>query len=361
MSILHRYLIRNLLAGFAAAAGLLIPLFTTFNLINELEDVTPTGYHWTQALLVVVMTIPRSLIDLGPFIALLGGIVGLGQLSKTLELTAIRGAGVSVRHIALVILGAGLCAALLSGAFDQWVASPLQQRAQEIKSTAQAQGGEGENSGNNLWARNNNEFITVRYLNSDNQPVDIEIFDYNPDLTLRSYLYAQTATIGRQGIWDLRNVTEKQWNNGAETVSHLDQLQWKSIFTDVRLKDLTQPSDSFSVSQLRHYISYLQTTGQPDNEFRIALWKKAGQPLLIIAMILLAVPFTFSAPRSTGAGARLAVGVIVGLLTYIAYQIILNLGLLLSLNAALTAVAPPLVILLLALWLVSRFDRQQPA
>ncbi len=32
-------------------------------------------------------------------------------------------------------------------------------------------------------------------------------------------------------------------------------------------------------------------------------------------MILLAVPFTFSAPRSPGMGSRLAVGVIVGLLT----------------------------------------------
>lgn len=359
MSIINRYLIRNLLAGFVAAAGLLIPLFTTFNLINELEDVTPTGYHWTQALWVVVMTIPRSLLDLGPFIALLGGIVGLGQLSKTLELTAIRGAGVSVRQIARVILGAGLCAAFLSGAFDQWVASPLQQRAQEIKSSAQAQGGAGENSGNNLWARKNNEFITVRYLNQANQPVDIEIFDYNPDLTLRSYIYAKTAIPGRQGIWALRHVTEKQWDNGTETVTHPDNLQWKSVFSGVRLKDLTQPSDSFTVSQLRHYIRYLQNTGQPDTEFRIALWKKAGQPLLIIAMILLAVPFTFSAPRSTGAGARLALGVIVGLLTYIVYQIVLNLGLLLSFNPALTAVGPPLLMLLLALWLVSRFDRQQ--
>ncbi len=32
-------------------------------------------------------------------------------------------------------------------------------------------------------------------------------------------------------------------------------------------------------------------------------------------MILLAVPFTFTAPRSHGMGSRLAVGVIVGLLT----------------------------------------------
>lgn len=82
MNVFSRYLIRHLFLGFAAAAGLLLPLFTTFNLINELDDVSPGGYRWTQAVLVVLMTLPRTLVELSPFIALLGGIVGLGQLSK---------------------------------------------------------------------------------------------------------------------------------------------------------------------------------------------------------------------------------------------------------------------------------------
>ncbi len=41
MNVFSRYLIRHLFLGFAAAAGLLLPLFTTFNLINELDDVSP--------------------------------------------------------------------------------------------------------------------------------------------------------------------------------------------------------------------------------------------------------------------------------------------------------------------------------
>ncbi len=94
MNVFSRYLIRHLFLGFAAAAGLLLPLFTTFNLINELDDVSPGGYRWTQAVLVVLMTLPRTLVELSPFIALLGGIVGLGQLSKNSELTAIRSTGV---------------------------------------------------------------------------------------------------------------------------------------------------------------------------------------------------------------------------------------------------------------------------
>ena len=64
MNVFSRYLIRHLFLGFAAAAGLLLPLFTTFNLINELDDVSPGGYRWTQAVLVVLMTLPRTLVEL---------------------------------------------------------------------------------------------------------------------------------------------------------------------------------------------------------------------------------------------------------------------------------------------------------
>lgn len=358
MNILSRYIIRNVFTGFAASAGLLIPLFTTFNLINELEDVTPNGYHWTQALLVVLMTLPRSLIDLGPFIALLGGIVGLGQLSKSLELTAIRTAGVSIFRIALIILSAGLFMTVLSGAFDEWVASPLQQRALEIRNTALAKADDSAEAGNSLWARSHNEFITVKYLDKRSQPVGIEIINYNPDLSLDSFIYAENGTLSKNGIWVLHDVTLKKWSQGQETFKKYNDLPWKSIFSDVSLKDLTLPAESFSVRQLHNYIDYLQRTGQPNREFRSALWQKLGRPVLILAMILLAIPFTFSTPRAPGLASRLAVGVIVGLLTYISYQIILNLALLLSFNVQLATLAPPCLLLILALVLVYRFDKR---
>lgn len=358
MNIFSRYLIRNIFLGFAAAAGLLIPLFTTFNFINELDDVSAGGYRWTQALLVVLMTLPKCLIDLGPFIALLGGIVGLGQLSKSLELTAMRTAGFSILRISLAVLYSGLILTVSLGALDEWVASPLQQRASQLKDAAVAHADNTLSSENALWARRNNEFVTVNTLDKFDQPFGIEIFYYKPDFSLQSYIYAEKATILDNGIWILHGVNKKSWINGKETVETQDSLEWQSLFKNMSLKELTMPSDSFSIKQLKHYIHYLHKTEQPNIEFKLALWQKLGQPILILAMILLAVPFSFSNPRAPGLGSRLAVGVIVGLLTYISYQIIVNLGLLFSLNVQLTTLAPPTFLLIVALALVIHFDHQ---
>ena len=357
MNIFSRYLIRNIFLGFAAAAALLLPLFTTFNLINELDDVSPAGYHWTQAVMVVAMTAPRSLIDLAPFIALLGGIAGMGLLSKSLELTAIRTVGFSIFRIGLVVLVAGALITLPLGVLDEWVASPLQQRALQMKSIAMAKDKDNTNPSNVLWAKKDNTFVTVKQLDAHLQPQGVEIFTYKPDLSLDSYIYARSATVQKDGKWLLQGVNQKRWLNREKKVESVNTLEWQSIFTGMSLEELTMPPDSFSIRQLNHYIRYLDDTGQPSIQYRIALWQKLGRPILTLAMILLAIPFTFVAPRSPGMGSRLAVGVIVGLVTYISYQIIVNLGLLLSLNVQFVAVLPPLLLLLLALWLVYRFDK----
>lgn len=354
MNIFNRYLIRNLFLGFAAAAGLLLPLFTTFNLINELDDVNPGGYRWTQAVMVVLMTLPRTFIDLGPFIALIGGIVGLGLLSKSGELTAIRTTGYSIFRIAIVTLCAGLMLTVALGVIDEWVASPMQQRALQIKTRYTRH----DMARNILWARRGNEFVTVKSLNEQRQPVGIELFYYRADHSLQRYIYAKTATISDNGTWQLEDVNQKEWANGKETTETKESVAWPSLFAGMSLQELTLPSSSFSVKQLGHYISYLKSTGQPSLEFTLALWQKVGHPLLILAMILLAIPFTFSAPRAPGLGSRLAVGVVVGLLTYVCDQIIVNLGLLYSLNVQMTTLAPPALLLAMALILVFRFDRQ---
>lgn len=348
---------RYLFTGFAAAAGLLLPLFSTFNLINELDDVSPGGYHWTQAMLVVLMTLPRCLIDLGPFIALLGGIVGLGLMSKSSELTAIRSTGFSVFRIAMVALCAGVIWAVSLGAIDEWVASPLQQRALQMRNVSMAAGNAIDMTGNVLWARRDNTFMTVKSLNEQGQPMGVEIFHYRDDLSLAFYIYARKATIVKGDKWVLQDVRKKQWHEGRETIESKASLPWNAFFTHMGLDVLSLPGNTFSICQLNHYIAYLKQTHQPSMEYQLALWQKLGRPVLTLAMILLAIPFAFVTPRSSGLGSRLAMGGILGLLLYISYQIMVNLGLLFALNAPLTALALPTACVIVAILLVRRYDR----
>ncbi|MBT0725297.1 LPS export ABC transporter permease LptG [Rosenbergiella sp. S61] len=358
MNIFSRYLIRHLFIGYFAAALLLVPLFTLFDFISELEDVSTT-YSWGQALLVVVYLIPRCLVNLSPFIALLGGIVGLGNMSKNMELTAIRCAGFSIFRIAIVVLISGMMFTASLAVIDEWVASPLQQQAQLRKETALADSQDSDSNTKTIWGQQGQEFVRIDHLDQNGQPQNIEIFDYNSDLTLKNYLFAESAAYGENNTWILHNVKHTQWQGDRQSTSQQATMDWPSIFNSNNLKQLQLSTESYSIPQLKSYIHYLKDTAQPSMEYRSALWQKLGRPILVLAMVLLIIPFTFVNARDAGMGNRLSLGVIVGLVTYIIYQICINLGLIFAIPPLIAVVVPPILMLVTSMVLVYRFNKKK--
>ncbi|MFC0709813.1 LPS export ABC transporter permease LptG [Azorhizophilus paspali] len=356
MRILERYLLGNLLLGFVAAAALLLPLFSTLDLVGELDDIGDAGYSLGQALQVTLMTLPRRAIELGPFIALLGGIAALGQLSMSQELSVLRTAGVSATRIGLTALLAGTLLAGGLGALDEFVASPLQQKAIKLRAYAKPDNGKDDS----IWARKDGQVVRIGSLATGRVPNHLEIFRFDESNHLQEYILADRAEIQPGGLWQLHDVRLKRWSDEGESVERLERLEWRAILPDSRLDEVTLPPYSLSARQLRGYVHFLQNTGQPSIQFEIALWQKLGVPILTLAMILFALPFTFAPVRSTGLGSRLALGAVMGLLVYIGNKSLVSLGQLLKLNAMLVGLLPALVLLGTALALVRRFDRGKP-
>ncbi|MFD2838350.1 LPS export ABC transporter permease LptG [Azotobacter vinelandii] len=356
MRILERYLLGNLLLGFAAAAALLLPLFSTLDLVGELDDIGDAGYRLGQALQVTLMTLPRRAVELGPFIALLGGIAALGQLSMSQELSVLRTAGVSATRIGLTALLAGTLLAGGLGALDEFVASPLQQKAIKLRAYAKPD----NDKDDSIWARKDGQVVRIGSLATGRVPNHLEIFRFDESNRLQEYILADRAEIQPGGLWQLHDVRLKRWSDEGESVERLERLEWRAILPDSRLDEVTLPPASLSARQLRGYVHFLQNTGQPSIQFEIALWQKLGVPILTLAMILFALPFTFAPVRSTGLGSRLALGAVMGLLVYIGNESLVSLGQLLKLNAMLVGLLPALVLLGMALALVRRFDRGKP-
>jgi hypothetical protein len=77
--------------------------FTIF--IGELNDVGRGGYTLAKAASYTLLTVPRRLYEMYGYAALIGGLLGLGGLAGTGELTALRAAGMSkLRICASVVL-----------------------------------------------------------------------------------------------------------------------------------------------------------------------------------------------------------------------------------------------------------------
>jgi len=130
-------------------------------------------------------------------------------------------------------------------------------------------------------------------------------------------------------------------------------MSWRPFLSAAQIDKLTRPLESLSPEELYHYIEYLKEAGQQYDEISLAFWRKFGAGLIMLAMLLLSVPFVFGSIR-TGIGARLALAGITGICVYLLDQIFSNAGLLLNLHHALVALTPGLLLVLIGVFWLQR-------
>ncbi len=350
MSTVEIYLMRRISMGLLIAAAILLPLFSFFDLIEQMEDVGQGFYRMKDAFYIVLLLLPRRLIQLLPFIALIGNVIALGRLALNSEIIAMRAAGLTPARISLASFKVGLCLLLLLGVLEQVVAPEMQSKAIVHRLEALNQSAElGEDLG--IWTRDENQVLRLGEAIRASYVQDVEIFTLDDQGLLAAYVHAQGAEIISNDRWSLHGVTMKEFDGTQVDTRSAARLNWSPFLSSEEVSKLTRPAGSLSPSELYHHIRYLKDTGQQHDEISLAYWRKFGAGLIMLAMLLLSVPFVFGS-RQAGIGYRLVLAGITGICVYLLDQISSNAGLLLDLNHALVALMPGLALMFIgSLWL----------
>ena len=94
------YVGKPVLVATLGVLTLLVGLDALTSVVDETDDIRD-GYGFTDILIYVGYTIPRRIHEFVPFAALIGALIGLGQLAATSELVVMRAAGVSMFRMAI--------------------------------------------------------------------------------------------------------------------------------------------------------------------------------------------------------------------------------------------------------------------
>ena len=134
----------------------------------------------------------------------------------------------------------------------------------------------------------------------------------------------------------------------------------KDLISEITPKILSvsrSDPERMSANELAVYTRHLQENKQETERFKIAFWKKLFDPLAIFVLMALALPFGYLHTRSGGVSLKIFLGIMLGVSFLLVNTLFSHLGLLSTWPAVLTAIAPSLLFLLLALgalWWVER-------
>jgi lipopolysaccharide export system permease protein len=112
--------------------------------------------------------------------------------------------------------------------------------------------------------------------------------------------------------------------------------------------------DLLDTPSLVRYIGYLVANDLDAHRYLVAYWSRIASVVSVVVMTVLALPFVFGSLRSAGAGARLVVGLIVGLSYYVAVQVLESGGEVYALDPLVIAWGPTAVLVLVTAVAFSR-------
>ena len=132
-----------------------------------------------SALYYVLLSMPKEAVLFFPLAALLGGLIGLGQLATSSELVVMQAAGRSKISIVMAALKTAIPLMILVGLMGEYVAPIAKRMADDIKAGALSEG-RLTVSAYGVWARDGNNFVNINGVRNDGALTGITLYRFTP-------------------------------------------------------------------------------------------------------------------------------------------------------------------------------------
>ncbi len=355
MSILFRYVAREVLMASLLALLALLSLFSFFDFIAELSDAHSATYTPLIASLFVAMNMPGRIYELMPLAVLIGGLFAWNRFSLSSEFSVMRTAGLATSTLVGWMLFLGLLIGSSTLLFGEYVTPVSARAAQQLKIRATS-GVVAKDFASGLWAKDGRTFINIRELRPDSSLVGVHLYEFDADFNLKLMRRAERAQ-WQDGRWMLHQVTQTVINETGTSTAREPDRAWTSAVTPDLLAVLMVVPERMAISALYAYIRHLDENLQDSRRYSIALWVKLAYPMAAPVMLILALVFAYHPPRHGGTGGRLLAGILIGLGFHLSSRLAGQIALLERWPTIAPALVPILVFGLaafVALWWVER-------
>ena len=353
-----QFMARTVIFSVLGTWGVLLGLDVVLAFATEFGSVGKGGFTINHAIAATGLSIPWRAYTLFPTAAVIGSMLGLGQLAGTSELTALRALGLSrPRLTASVAFSLGLLT-LLMVANGETLAPWGEERGQSIRSLRSSDMVVAQYSG--LWAREGDMFLNARTGEQKATGGDhwlelrgVRLFQFEDDGRLQSIANVEVAE-HRAGGWLLRNVQRTTFGPKSVVRTTTGEERWESQLDEAALAATVTKPRNMGTLELRDSIAYRKRNRLDAGEFEEIYWGRWFYPFNVLALCLAAIPFAFGTLRSGGYGKRLFLGIVFALGFWVLQQVFTRLAGIYHFDYRIAYAMPPLIMLAVSGFLFKR-------
>ncbi|HEY1991230.1 MAG TPA: LPS export ABC transporter permease LptG [Gammaproteobacteria bacterium] len=331
------YLAKTVIVNALLVLLVLTVLAAVITFVGEIHNLSST-YTVAEAARFTLLKIPGSMYDMFTIAALLGALLGLGELAGHNELTVMRVAGVSAARLGLSAMAGGLVLAVACVLLGELVVPTTEQiaedrRAELVNARTNVLGVGG------IWAKDGASFVNVRAMSNRNMARGVYVYDVTPDRQLAKVTFANSAVFAVQPP-ELHAMRGTLLSVDGSQVIHAQKKAWQTSLNPNIISLFALSASSLSAAGLYDYIGYLRANRLDEARYVAEFWDHVARPVALLLMLMLALPFVFGPLRSSSTGQRMLVGMLIGIGFYVFNTMFMQTGVVFGLDPFATAWLP---------------------
>lgn len=315
IAILDKYLAKQIIGIILLVSLALLGIDLFFNLVVELKIIGKGKYTLGNGLSYLMLTAPTRFYAMFPWAALIGTLIALSMLANHRELVVMRTAAVSVSRICFAVIKGAFFLTFFVVLLGEGLA-PLGDRIAQNNRTLAISGGQSIETAYGVWVRNGQEFIHVQTIRANGDLSGVTRYQFDENRKLKEVSIAETAVKeAAMGRWRLYNIQGTRFLPKKTEVMKSETEYVSSLLEP----EILETAAAKHPERLSLFALWRTIQNRIQNElnaqnYELAFWSKICQPLLILIMVFIAVPFVFGPLRSASMGFRILAGILVAYL-----------------------------------------------
>ncbi len=295
-TLLDRYLVRRLMSPLILVLASTASLYIVVDLTDRIDDIgkndapleVVVAYYWNL--------VPQMLVDVIPFALLIGVLILLTVLERQQELTALKGAGISLLRLAAPVLLVALLGVSLMWTLSESIVPRANRETERLldrikgRTTARSY-----RTTSRQWLLSRDGTTFYNFLQYDSQTrtlVRFTMYRMDQDMHLSFNLFADRVRY-LNGAW----IADSGWYRriGADGSDEFYRVQAPMELAVPESpnyfgQEYRRPSE-MSHRELRAYIAELIESGYRPHQLLVRWHQKFSYPLSALVMVCLALPF----------------------------------------------------------------------
>lgn len=340
MNRLASYIIVSVLKGTALVAFALVAVASVIEFVGQLDDVGLASFGLREAFLYVALRIPHKIFDVLPAAALLGALLSLGNMAVHRELVVMRTTGVSQYRLLGAVSVAGLVLLVVMLLLGESMAPSLGAYARSMRADALLEDVDTA-SASSTWFKDGDRIFNLREpRNGGEFDLTVTVFELDGETGMRQIATADSVTPVDPNTWQMRGYAQTSFV-GASATASTENVTRQNYGLNPELVALSAVrEDLLDTRELDRYIAYLEANGLDASPYLAAYWGRIANGASVVLMAILALPFVLGGLRTAGTGARMIVGLVIGIGYYVLVRLSAQIGDVFSIDPVVAAWAP---------------------